>query len=156
MARFEFRLKTLLTLRQGERERCRAELAAAYALQRQVDERTRALEAQLEQQREWVRAGTAPGTIAVEKLRDAGAYEAALRAHRAQVVANHQSAAAEVERCQQAVAAAESDVRVLEKRCARQLEEYLRQQTLVENQQSDELRARRPLTGSVDQRSNLY
>lgn len=156
MARFEFRLKTLLTLRQGERERCRAELAAAYALARQVDERRRALEAQLEQQREWVRAGTAPGTIAVEKLRDAQAYEAALRADRAEVVANHQSAAAEVGRCQQAVAAAESDVRALEKLRERQLEEYLRRQALVENQQSDELRARRPLTGSVDQRSNLY
>jgi len=120
MARVEFRLKTLLTLRQGERERCRAELAAAYELARQWAERRRSLEAQLEQQRGWVRAGTAPGTIAVEQLRNARGYEAALRAQRAQVVASQQSAAAEIGRCQHAVASADSDVRALEKLRERQ------------------------------------
>ncbi|MEX0675759.1 MAG: flagellar FliJ family protein [Pirellulales bacterium] len=142
MSPFKFRLTTLLTLRNAERERCRAELAAACALERQLAERRRSLEAQLERHRQWVRAGTSPGTIAVEKLKSAGQYERALRAQLAEVVADHETGAAEVGCRQQAAARAESEVRVLEKLREREIDEFKRAQALVEVKQVDEVAAR--------------
>ena len=141
MPHFEFRLKTLLALRHNERDQRRAQLAAAFDVERQIAERRRSLEAELERQRRWVRAGTSPGTIAVEKLRTAGQYETSLRAQLEQAVANHQTAAAEVGHGQQALAAAEGEVRMLEKLRERQHDEFRRAQALAEVKQLDDVAA---------------
>ncbi len=143
MPHFEFRLKTLLALRHNEREGRRAQLAAAFGVELQIAQRRRSLEAEVERQRQWVRAGTSSGTIAVAELRSAGPYEAALRAQLAEVVANYETAAAEVARCQEALAAAEGEVRMLEKLRERQHDKFLREEALAEVKRLDEITTRR-------------
>jgi flagellar export protein FliJ len=142
MARFDFRLQILLTLRHHERANRRAELAAAVACENEIDERRRFVDAELEGQRQYVRAGTAPGRITLENLQSAAAYERALRDQLAQVVASHEAAAVRVAQAQQALAEAESEVRALEKLRERQFGEFALDQSRLEARRLDEVGAR--------------
>ena len=142
MTRFEFRLQSLLTLRNHERASRRADLAAALSWENEINERRRLLDVELEGHRQYVRAGTIPGRIAMENLQSAAAYERALRDRLAQVVGNHAQAAARVAQCQQSLAEAESEVRVLEKLRERQFGEFALDQSRLEARRLDEVGAR--------------
>jgi len=142
MPRFEFRLQAVLDLRRQQREQRRAQLAAAIDLERQVEQRRRGLEAELDRQRQWVRAGTLPGAIDVERLRIAGQYESSLRAQLEHVAASFEAAAAEIENCQQALATADGEVRTLEKLRDRQRADFQRGRASAQARQMDELASR--------------
>jgi flagellar FliJ protein len=142
MAQFEFRLKTLLSLRCAERDERRAELAGGQALKRQLVERRRRVEDQLEGHLETARAGAAPGVIELKNLRSAHQYEAALRALLASLAESETAADAEVGRCQDALAAAEGEVGVLEKLRERQHDAFRYEQARLDARRADELAAR--------------
>lgn len=142
MARFDFRLQTLLTLRNHERARRRAELAAALAQENEINERRRLLEIELAGQRQYVRAGTALGRIALENLQSAAAYERVLRDQMAQVAASHEAAAGRAIQAQQALTEAESEVRALEKLRERQFGEFTLDRARREACRLDEAGAR--------------
>lgn len=142
MARFEFRLQALLTLRDAERERCRAELAAAHASTRDLRAQRDLLAVEIEAQRRWFRAGTTPGPIALERLRSAAAYEAAQRERIAAIAAELEAADAQLERCLQTLAEADGEVRVLEKLRERQLDQFRQKQATREARQWDEAAVR--------------
>jgi flagellar export protein FliJ len=142
MARFDFRLQTLLKLRNHERAYRRAELAAALAHEGEVREQRRLLEAEFEGQRQFVRAGTAPGRIALETLQSAAAYERALRERLAQIATCGAAAADRLAQAQQALAEAESAVRGLEKLREAQFGEFMLEQARHEARRLDEVGAR--------------
>ena len=110
MARFDFRLRALLTLRRARRDACRAELAAALTAERQLAERRQALAAELEGAQNHVRAGTLPGPVSVEALQHAAQYHAALRHSLDQVSRRQLAAARQVDGCRQTVAAADPTI----------------------------------------------
>lgn len=142
MPRFEFRLKTLLAVREATRDGARAQLAESLEEARTLNPRQGLLERELNDQREWLRGGTAPGRIDVDRVLTASRYEFVLR-RKMQVLAEQQRALAlEIERRRQAVLEADREVRVLEKLRERQFEQFQRQQALVEVKQLDEVAVR--------------
>lgn len=128
MAEYTFRLKTVLSLRQAEREQRRAELHAALDDERQLAEQRQGIDAELDRHLRWKSAGAAPGPLDLEKLKSAGQYEAALRAQLAALAETHRAASAETGRCRDALAAADGEVRVLEKLRERQQTSFLAEQ----------------------------
>jgi flagellar export protein FliJ len=144
MARFDFRLRALLTLRRARRDACRAELAAALAAERQLAERRQALAAELEGAQNHVRAGTLPGPVSVEALQHAAQYHAALRHSLDQVSRRQLAAARQVDGCRQTVAAADAEVRAIEKLRDRRLDEFHRDEARRDTATADEVARRLP------------
>jgi flagellar FliJ protein len=142
MPRFQFRLKSLLSLREAARDERRAQLAEAYAAQRKLDERRQALEQDLEEHKQMCRAGILPGRIDVDRLLTANRYELVLRAELGVVAKHEQTLAVEIERRRQALVVADRDVRVLEKLRERELERFRREQARQETKQMDEIASR--------------
>ncbi len=142
MTRFTFRLESLLSLRRGERDACRAELAAALAEQREVANRRQALAAEFERQQDWQRTVAMSGPIDLNRLRDGQSYEAALRGQSTQLGESEQLAAARVDSGREALATAEREVRVLEKLRERRRLEHDREQSRRAQRHFDETASR--------------
>ncbi len=142
MARFQFRLKTLLAVREAARDECQARLAEMYLAQRRLESRCAWLDAELSGQQARVRADVAPGRVDVDRLLTTDRYESVLRSEAEILAKREQALASEIERQRQAVTAADSEVRVLEKLREKQFEQYRQQQSLVEAKQFDEVAAR--------------
>jgi len=132
MAKFTFRMATLLKLRESARDERQAQLAraqrAADILRRQqevLEEEARRLE---RQSREAVR----PGRIDVNHLLHARRYELVLRAQQQDLRQQQETVDAEVQRRQRALVEANREVRVLEllreKLWARHRDEEVRQE----------------------------
>ena len=132
MAKFTFRMATLLKLRESARDERQAQLTraqrAADILRRQqevLEEEARRLE---QQSREAVR----PGRIDVNHLLHARRYELVLRAQQLDLQQQQQAVDAEVQRRQRALVEANREVRVLEllreKLWARHRDEEARQE----------------------------
>jgi flagellar protein FliJ len=141
MARFQFRLKTLLAVREASRDERRVQLAEAQAEDRELKERRAILERELANQQESVRAGTSPGRLDIDRLITAHRYDMVLRRELQVLLEHEQTLAAEIERRRETLVAADREVRVLEKLRARQHEQFRQQQSLVETKQLDEVAA---------------
>jgi flagellar protein FliJ len=141
MARFQFRLKALLAVREATRDERRAQLAEAQAEDRKLKERRAVLERELGNQRELFRSGTSPGRLDIDRLITANRYDLVLRRELHVVTEREQTLAAEIERRRETLVAADREVRVLEKLRARQHEQFRQQQSLVEAKQLDEVAA---------------
>ena len=141
MARFQFRLKTLLAVREASRDERRVQLAEAQAEDRELKERRAILERELANQQESVRSGTSPGRLDIDRLITAHRYDMVLRRELQVLLEHEQTLAAEIERRREALVAADREVRVLEKLRARQHEQFRQQQSLVETKQLDEVAA---------------
>jgi flagellar export protein FliJ len=115
MTRFEFRLQTLLKLRESLRQQRRQELAEAHRvedlLQQQIDQ----VESQQEETRKRSKVAASPGMISVSRLLDTHRYEILLQARIQQLLAQQNQLREEIERRRQALMAADQDVRILEK-----------------------------------------
>ncbi|MEX2119523.1 MAG: hypothetical protein WD847_08000 [Pirellulales bacterium] len=112
MRTFQFRLATLLRLRQAVRDERRGQLAealaAAAALSARLDELDRDLN-QLKQQ-QTCRAGS----LDLDRLLEADRYEAMLRAQRAEVQRQRDAVAVEIDKRREAVVAADRDLKALQ------------------------------------------
>lgn len=142
MPRFQFRLRTLLNMREARLAETRAQLAESLAAQRDVAERKSALDKKLEEQRQCCRRGIAPGRVDLDRLLTADRYELVLRAELQAVVAREESLSVEIAARQRAVATADGEVRALEKLRGRQLERFRQQEALVAVNELDEVAAR--------------
>lgn len=141
MARFRFRLATLLKLREAARDARRSELGQAHEAAAILARKESALAAQLRALKQQVRTAAKPGRINLERMIQAQRYEAVLQTER-QVIAEQASRLAhETERRRAAVVAADREVRVLEKLQDRQ-ETRHRQQEL-----KDEVKELADITG---------
>ena len=142
MPRFSFRLQTLLTMRGAERsERC-AQLAESLAAADAIARRQHALAQELDRQQQRFRRGVAPGQINVDRLLSSDGYERSLRGEWAALVEREQALLEQIARRQEAVAAADREVKVLEKLRDRQWERFRSAQALAEISQLDEAAGR--------------
>jgi flagellar export protein FliJ len=142
MAKFSFRLRALLSVRCTERDARRAELAAALAEERQWAERRRGVEGELNRQLARTAVAAGPGIVDLGMLRTAKVYEAALRAELTSFLESETAAAREVSRCQDVLAAADGEVRALEKLRERQQGAFCLDTARADLRASDELAAR--------------
>jgi flagellar FliJ protein len=142
MSRFQFRLKSLLAIRETTRDLRRAELAESLALERSLNEREAALQRELDDQNQWFRRGTAPGPLNVDRLSTGHRYQLLLRRQARTLAGERQSLALEIERRRQVLLEADREVRVLEKLRERQFEHFRRQLAAAEVKQLDEAAAR--------------
>jgi flagellar export protein FliJ len=114
MARFRFRLASVLKLREATRDERRGQLAEAYLAESKLRDRRELVEQELADLKA-LSERAASGAVDVERLLAASRFEAILRAE-IQVIRQHESnLAVEVERRRQTLVTADRDVRVLEK-----------------------------------------
>lgn len=141
MAQFQFRLATLLKLRMALRDDRRGQLAEALRLHDGLQLRRDELEGQL---REALRVQTvSPGTVNVDRLLDATRYEVVLRVEKSTLEGQQAALAAEIEKRREALAAADRDVRALERLRETQYERHLADEEARARKQLDEVAGRR-------------
>ncbi len=149
MPRFEYRLKSLLTIREAQRDLQRLQLAEARAMHDKLIEQRAALQQEMIDQMQFIRSGMAPGqTVDVQRLAWGHRYEQVVREQLSALAEQEQAAEAEVARRRESLLSADRDVRTLEKLRERQLEEFRKQQASAEIRALDEVAAR--ATSDVD------
>lgn len=112
--KFNFRLKTLLRIRESTRDERRLQLAQAYEAEEIILREKREVETTLEQLRAASRAAVEPGEINVDHIMESQRFELVLRAQRDYAQKQHQLVQEEIERRRQVLVEANREVRVLE------------------------------------------
>jgi len=138
MAKYTFRLASLLRLREATRDECRQALAQVLRdddrlVQQLADVRKRRLALRAEGQ-----TAVRPGLLNVERLRDSQRYEQSLHAAETEFLEQRSQLAVEIERRRTALVAADTEVRALEKLREAGLARYQQEQERAEMQQLDE------------------
>jgi flagellar FliJ protein len=141
MPRFQFRLATLLRLRELARDERRALLAEAMRLSDQVQARQDEITALVESTRKLQRPSA--GAIDVDGLLNATRYELVLRAELQQLQMQQATIGAEIEKRRQALVEADRDVRSLERLRETQQERHLAEEEERSRKELDEIAVRR-------------
>ncbi len=108
----QFRLATLLRLREAVRDERRRQLAETLRAADAIVARRDAIDGELERLKQ--RPATSAATVNVDRLLDADRYEALLRLERGQVDEQRKAIDLEIEKRREALLAADRDVRALE------------------------------------------
>ncbi len=143
MAKFKFRLDSILRLRGNQRDERRAELVKALhaedVLRQHIDE----LEQELAEIRKLrtVRAGA----IDIDRLMDANRYELVLKANRKLLDDQIAAVVVETRRRQAELVAADRELKVLEKLRETQLQRHQQETQRIEMKALDEIAGRRHL-----------
>lgn len=139
MARFQFRLQTLLKLRRAERDQRREKLAEAHAAAHILEQRLERIAADIAGVRERIRTASQPGEIDVGRLLDHQRFERVLRAESGQITEQKARIAAEIDVRRRALVEADQKVRVLEKLREKAWHEHRAAEERVERNQLDEI-----------------
>jgi len=115
MAKYKFRLATLLRLRENTRDERRAELAEAYRADNLLKERIGNIDSEMDALKSRQQATAAPGAVNVDLLVESQRYEISLRAEKTHFQQQRKTIAEEIDRRQQRLIEANREVRVLEK-----------------------------------------
>lgn len=149
MAKFRFRLATLLRLRQALRDQRREALAEAY----RVDELLAVQWARLQQEIDALgaecRRAAGPGTVNVDRLLEAQRYELALKTRQRQLQDQRRQVAEQIEHRRAALAEADRQVRVLEKLRQRQAARHQYEENRREIKLLDEVAQRQFAQGKL-------
>lgn len=143
MAKFDFRLKTLLKLYEAARDERRAKLAEAFEAENILNEQTEQINEEIEDLKQQTRLSSKPGDVVVDRLIDSHRYELMLRAKRQEIGQQAKQLLEEIERRRQRLVEADRQVRVFEKLREKKLDEYQQQQYKNEIKQIDEIASRR-------------
>jgi flagellar FliJ protein len=146
MARFKFRLATLLKLREAARDERRGELAQAYRADEALQGYLEQVQAELDNLKSECRETVRPGTVNIDRLIEAQRYEVILKAQQRQLNEQRGRLAAEIERRRVALLAANREVRVLEKLRERQMEQYEQAENRLDIKRLDEVARLQALT----------
>jgi len=138
MAKFKFRLATLLRLREAARDQRREALAAAYRAEDLLREQLGRVAREVGWLRGQCRRVAAPGTVDVDQLVEAQRYEVVLKARQKQLEGQREQIRAEIERRRQALVVANRNVRVLEKLRENQARRHREAENRQEIKQLDE------------------
>jgi flagellar protein FliJ len=139
MANFQFRLATLLRLREAGRDERRRHLAEAQRAEQLIEERIAAIDDELAAARgQYVDAARATN-VNVDLLTDMARYEMILKAQRQSADQQRQAVAVEVQKRRSALVAADRDVQVLEKLRETQHQKHEEEEALKEFKRLDEL-----------------
>ena len=124
MAKFKFRLATLLQMREADRDERRGELAEAHQTDEIMENQQKELEANLAELALKCREAVAPGPVDVDRLVDTQRFEILLRAQREHLIRQREVVAAEIERRRARLVEANREVHVLEKLRERQMQRH--------------------------------
>ncbi|HWB10037.1 MAG TPA: flagellar export protein FliJ [Pirellulales bacterium] len=141
MARFQFRLATLLRLRELARDERRAQLAEAMRLADQVRARQDDIGSLIDSTRKL--QVPRPGALDVDELLNATRYELVLRAELRQLELQQATIETEIERRREALVAADRDVRSLELLRDAQQERHSAEEEQRSRKELDEVALRR-------------
>jgi flagellar export protein FliJ len=144
MARFKFRLASVLRLREAARDERHVRLAEALRAEEVLRTRHAELEGEMAQVQHGQRRRSV-GPLDVDALADTHRYAAVLRAEIRVVHEQQQALGVEVERRRQALVAADREVRVLEKLRDKQHQRVRESERANENRQLDEVAGTRAL-----------
>jgi len=144
---FKYRFKTILQLRENERDVARAQVAEAYEAIRQIAIRREAIAAERKS------LGTESdhrriGSLSMDRLLSDGRYERQLAAEDSQAVAAAESIEQELQRRQQVLSAANASVRQMEILRENDRESWNSHQAKIAQDQLDEIAARRQRSSS--------
>ena len=143
MAKFKFRLATLLRLREVARDERRTELAEAYRADDVLQEQLDHVAAQLGRLQGRCRKAGGAGPVDIDRLVEAQRYGLTLRNQQHQLGRQRHVIAAEIERRHQALVGANRDVRVLEKLREKQAARHRQEESRQESKQLDEVAGQR-------------
>ncbi len=138
MARFHFRLATLLRLRETVRDERRMQLAETERAQAELQARLAELESQRQQLQHECRTAAGPGEVDLPRLVEAHQYAAALRAQQTELLQQRQALAVEIDRRRQGLLEADRDVQTIEKLRENQWQAHRREEERQEAKQLDE------------------
>lgn len=138
MAKFRFRLQSLLRLRELARDQRRAELAQAYQAEAILADHQRRLEEVRGRLLDEQTAAAGPGPVDVERLLECRRYELLVFAQQQQLAAQRKLVEEEIERRQQAAVEADRQVRLLERLRQRQQQRHQLDEHRRETKQIDE------------------
>jgi flagellar protein FliJ len=139
----QFRLTTLLKLREATRDERRSELADAYRADDILCERLSQLRQEMAGLVEGCRRAILPGTVNIDLLIESQRYDVMLRAYEKQLLEQQRRLAAEIERRRLALVEADRDVRMLERLRERQAERERAEEQRREAKRLDEIAQRR-------------
>jgi flagellar protein FliJ len=143
MAKFKFRMATLLKLREATRDERRAELAEAYRADDILGERLAQIRGELDAMVAGCRKAAGPGVVDIDLLIEAQRYEVTLRVYEKQALEQRMRLAVEIERRREALLAANREVRVLEKLRERQIERHRDEENRRDVKRLDEVATQR-------------
>ena len=143
MAKFQFRLATLLKLREGVRNERRAQLAEAYQAQATLDLRNLELQQQVLGLQEMTRQTARPGSVELDRMIQAQRFQAILKSQQKVIENQEKLLTDEIEKRRLALVAADRDVRVLTKLGERCSEKHDLRQRKLEIKEMDEVAERR-------------
>ena len=141
--RFQFRLTTLLRLREAARDQRRGQLAEAFRAEEALHARLSELEYDLGELKRQYRQTAAAGPLDVDPLIDAQRYELLLLAEQQSIGQQSQTLAVEIDKRREALVAADREVRVLEKLRETQADRHRSDEEQREMKQMDEVASRR-------------
>lgn len=142
MAKFHFRLATLLRLGESVRDDRRAQLAEAFRADELLEQHETTLAEELASLRAASRQAVGPGGVDLDRIVETQRYELAMRVQQKQFAAQRKAIAQEIERRREALLAANREVRVLEKLRERQAERHRQDEARRDLRQLDEAAAR--------------
>lgn len=139
MAKFKFRLNTLLRLREISRDGRRQRLAQAYRADEILQQQQEQVKQQLAQLAEKCRRASGPGPVDIDRLLEAQRYEVVLRAHGQETGKQREAVTVEIDQRHQALVEADREVRVLEKLREKQLRRHREEENRREVKELDEV-----------------
>lgn len=142
MARFHFRLQPLLSVRHGQRDQLRAQLAEVLATDRALAADETSARQALRDEQDHLRRQATPGRVDAQALAAAERYATGLRRQLVMLAERRAELAPEIERRRQAVVEADRELKVLEKLSERQQAQFRLDQSRAEGKSLDEAAAR--------------
>ncbi len=143
MARFSFRLASLLKIRVHAREAQQTELATALRRLKLAEQARSEVQLELGDLEQQMRTSKRGTSIDIDRLLEGHRYQLALSARVAELTRVIGEAQQEVERCRLKLIDADRDVKVLEKLHEQQLDEHRRNLEQHELKQLDETAVQR-------------
>jgi flagellar FliJ protein len=139
MARFKFRMATLLKLREAARDERRTELAQAYRADDVLGKNLEQVKTELIALEDRCRKAAGPGAIDIDRLIEAQRYEIILKVQQRSLNEQRGKLAAEIERRRVALLAANREVRILEKLREHQIEQHNQAENRLDIKRLDEV-----------------
>ncbi len=143
MAKFHFRLATLLRLGESVRDERRAQLAEAYRADELLERHEAMLAEELDALRAACRQAVTPGRVDLDRIVETQRYELTLRAQQKHFAQQRTTVAGEIERRRETLLDANREVRVLEKLRERQAERHRHEEARRDLRQLDDVAAAR-------------
>lgn len=143
MPKFNFRMSTLLKLREAARDERRAQLAQAFRADALLEQEQKRVEGELAAMQDELRRASGPGAVNVDRILDAQRFELALKAQKGQLAQQREQVGAEIERRRQALVEADREVRVLENLRERQRDRWREEESLRDIKRLDEVAQKR-------------